>query len=78
MSINDQQTGLEIDVDKTNTRSHSLPDPSSEGHRGCGASKVHLRTIRELVAANSYHVPATLVAERMIDRAVREDHDPDN
>jgi len=73
MSAMSQEPPLESDVKTTTTESRSSLGPQSDQR---GQSKAaRLRTLRELVRSDGYHISAMLVAERMIKRAVTEDHD---
>ncbi|OFV79453.1 MAG: hypothetical protein A2W26_03520 [Acidobacteria bacterium RBG_16_64_8] len=70
MSTNGQRTPFETDMDETaadSRRPHGIPSGKNPGGRPTTA---RLRAIRELVQADGYQVPALLVAERMIERAV--------
>lgn len=45
-------------------------------HQHGPSKEVRLQAILELVRSDRYHIPAMLVAERMIERATTEGHDP--
>jgi len=77
MSTNGQRTRFEIDMDETATDSRCLPGVPSGENLGGQPRTARLRAIRELVQTDGYQVPALLVAERLIERAVSEYHFPD-
>lgn len=66
---NRQRARLEIDMDKAASE-NSPPSSSPEKDPLTTARAARLRAIRELVETDDYRVPALLVAERMIERAL--------
>jgi anti-sigma28 factor (negative regulator of flagellin synthesis) len=42
----------------------------AEGAAGCSASAARLQTIHELVRSGGYHVPATAIADRIVEQMI--------
>ena len=72
MSRRSQEPAPETDVDVVITDSRSHLGPSASENRTVRSKAARLQTIQELVRSHGYHVPAMLVAERMVEQAVAE------
>jgi len=69
------QKPTENDVKPTCTEGPSCLETGPGETQPCQAKAARMRAIRELVRSDKYHIPAMLVAERMIERAVTQDDD---
>jgi hypothetical protein len=73
-----QKPPLDADLDKDAAESPSPIGPLHEEQRPDHSKAARLRAIQELVRSDKYHVPASLVAEQMIQRAGIEDQDQED
>jgi hypothetical protein len=69
MSTSSQEPMLPIDMNTEVTERTPLPGTGSGACRPAPSRAARLRAIHDLVRSNGYHVPAGLVAERMLEQA---------
>ena len=75
MSRRSPERAHQTDMNAANSESCSFSSPMSVENEAGPLTAARLQTIHELVRTNGYDVPAMLVAERIVARAMSEKRD---
>jgi anti-sigma28 factor (negative regulator of flagellin synthesis) len=73
MSNTSQEPGLEDDMDTPTRENHLFDRHRSAGDR---AGSARLQAIHDLIRSGDYHIPAEVIADRIVERIIAEKHRP--
>lgn len=72
MSATHERPPIEVPIEPKGPEDPPLCDPTTKVPAALPEAVARLQAIHELVRSGNYHVPAAVIAERMVDRLMTE------